>query len=123
MPQECVEPNTQASTNEASLNKLPQLHREVAKRARQLMQGDLCTSHAFPESEVIKIMAKECIAEAVKLMIPIGTDEADGMSPFQSSRFFYTNMFARTEIIDDWRILKLVSRLLRVSISMLKWLT
>lgn len=84
-PQDSIDSSAQAS-NEATLNKLPLLLREIAKHARLLMQGDLCTSHAFPESSEAKLMAGECVSEAVSSRM---TDASEGIFLFGFFSFMH----------------------------------
>jgi hypothetical protein len=66
-------------TNGKTLSSLDPARREIAKRAKILMQGELCTLNAFPDPRETKFMASECIAEAVRWRLPaVGGEELDG---------------------------------------------
>jgi hypothetical protein len=68
---------SQDTSNDAAtgLAGLEPTARSITERAKQLMQGDLCTNMAFPDSNEATQMAKICISEAVRWRLEDPTDE------------------------------------------------
>lgn len=72
-----VKAPAQNTSNETAtgLGGLEPTARSITERAKQLMQGDLCTNMAFPDCNEAIQMAKICISEAVRWRLDDPTDD------------------------------------------------